>query len=90
MCAHANLYHLLDTSSYIETATFTVINKYTCTYMQGIIILALRYAKVLFSYGLMRNHYYGLTLCKGTIFLWDDEESLLLLYVMQKYHFLMG
>ena len=50
------------------------------------------YAKVLFSYGLIGNNYYGFTLCKKYIFLWAYEESLLWLYmyVMQKYHFLMG
>ena len=31
--------------------------------------MALRYAKVLFSYGLIENNYYGFTLCKKYIFL---------------------
>ena len=52
--------------------------------------MALLYAKGLFSHGIMRNHYYGFTLCKSTIFLWADEVALLWLYVMQRDYFLMG
>ena len=52
--------------------------------------MALSYAKGLFSYGIMSNHYYGFTLCKSTIFLWANEESLLWPYVMQRDYFIMG